>query len=143
MKLKNLPYFRRVKWNPDKAELRRFAIAMLVGFAVLGALGIWRRHGITQATIVLWGIGVGLALASLIPGLNRIAYLAVYLPSSFIGHFVSKIVLFLVFFLVFFPVGALLRLLGKDLLRLRPGKPRAIWTSMNSVRDSRRYYRQF
>src|SRR5262245_54759920 len=101
MNFKKLPYFRRVNWNPDKAELRRFAIAMLVGFAVLGALGIWKRGGITQATIVLWGIGIGLALASFIPGLNRVGYLAVYLPSSFIGHFVSKIVLFLVFFLVF------------------------------------------
>ena len=80
-----------------------------------------------------WGIGLGLAVAALIPGLNRVAYLAVYLPASFVGHYVSKIVLFLVFFLVFAPIGILLRVLGKDLLRLRPAKPRAVWTSVKSV----------
>jgi hypothetical protein len=143
MNFKSLPYFRRVKWNPDRAELRRFAIAMPAGFALLGVIGILKNHGVTHGILVLWGIGLGVALAAWVPGLGRIVYLAIYLPSSFVGHFVSKVVLFLVFFLVFFPVGALLHLLGKDLLRLRPGKPRATWNSMKSVNDSRRYYRQF
>ena len=143
MSLAKLPYFRRVKWQPDKAELRRFAIAMLVGFAVLGGLSAWRHHGVTQGVIALWSAGLALAVASQIPGLGRLAYLAVYLTSSFIGHFVSKVVLFLVFVLVFVPIGALLRLLGKDILRVRPDKPRAIWTPMKFGKESNRYYRQF
>jgi Family of unknown function (DUF5989) len=140
---KDLAYFRRVKWHPEKGELRSFAIAMLVGFTVLGGLSVWRHHGVTRAAIGLWGIGFGLALAASIPGFGRFAYLAVYLPTSFIGHFISKIVLFFVFFLVFVPIGVLLRLLGKDLLRLRPVKPRAVWISMKSIEGSARYYRQF
>ncbi len=143
MLFKDLPYFRRVKWHPDKEELRSFALAMLVGFALLGGLSVWRHYGVTRGAVGLWGIGIGLALAASIPGLGRLAYLAVYLPSSFIGHFVSKIVLFFVFSLVFVPIGVLLKLLGKDLLRLRPVKPRAVWTSMKSVKGSTRYYRQF
>jgi len=116
---------------------------MLVGFAVLGGLSVWKHHGVTRGAEELWGLGFGLALAASIPHLDRLAYLAVYLPASFIGHFVSKIVLFLVFFLVFVPIGVLLRLFGKDLLRLRPVKPRAVWISMKSVKGSARYYRQF
>ncbi len=143
MNFSELPHFRRVKWHPDRGELRGFAIAMLVGFAVLGGLTVWRYQGVTRGAMGFWGIGLGLAVAALIPGLNRVAYLAVYLPASFVGHYVSKIVLFLVFFLVFAPIGILLRVLGKDLLRLRPAKPRAVWTSVKSVKGSSRYYRQF
>ena len=143
MKFSELPFFRHVKWFPDRSELRRFAIAMLVGFTVLGLLAVWRNHSLTRSSIVLFGLGVGLAVAALIPGLGRLAYLAVYVPSSFVGYFVSRLILFVVFFLVFVPIGALLKLMGKDLLRLKPEKPRAIWTSMNSTRDSNRYYRQF
>jgi hypothetical protein len=143
MSLKDLTYFKRVKWQPDASELRKFSIAMLVGFAVLGALSALRHHGVQWGSISLWSLGAVLAIAAWIPGLGRIAYLAVYVPSSFIGHFVSKIVLFFVFFLVFVPIGVLLRLLGKDLLRLRPATPRASWTPMNSLKSSNRYYRQF
>ena len=143
MSLKELTYFKRVKWNPDKDELRKFSVAMLVGFAALGAISALRHHGIQWGALTLWSVGLILAIAAWIPGLNRLAYLAVYVPSSFIGHFVSKIVLFFVFFLVFAPLGVLLRLLGKDLLRLRPATPRATWTRMNSLKSSNRYYRQF
>ncbi len=143
MSLKELSYFKRVKWHPDKAEFQRFSVAMLIGFTVLGGISALRHHGIQWGSLSLWTLGVVLAIAAWVPGLNRLAYLAVYLPSSFIGHFVSKIVLFFVFFLVFAPLGVLLRLLGKDLLRLRPAAPRATWTKMNSLKSSNRYYRQF
>jgi len=143
MKIKNLPQFKRVKWHPDKSELRSFALAMLVGFTVLAGLSIWRHHGIASVTVVLMAVGLGLALAAAVPGLNRLAYLAVYLPTSFIGHYISKVVLFFVFFLVFVPIGLLLRLLGKDILRLRTAKPRAVWAIVPPAKGASRYYRQF
>ena len=143
MNFKELPYFKRVNWRPDKRDLRSFAIAMLVGFTVLSSLSSWRHHGIGRSQIVLLGVGLGLSIAALIPGLGRFAYLTVYVPTSFIGHFVSKIVLFFIFFLVFVPIGALLRLLGKDLLRVRCAKPRAVWTTVVSAKGASRYYQQF
>jgi len=143
MKLKSLPHFKRVQWNPDTGELRSFAIAMLVGFALLAGLSVWRHHGVTASALVFLAVSLGLALSAAIPGLNRVAYLAVYLPTSFIGHYVSKVVLFFVFILVFVPIGLLLRLLGKDILRLRSAKPRAVWSTVSSAKESRRYYRQF
>jgi len=59
------------------------------------------------------GLGVVLAVAAMIPGLGRVAYLAVYVPSILSGYFVSKVILFIVFFLVFVPIGALLKCSGK------------------------------
>ena len=143
MKFTELPFFHRVQWHPDRTELRSFAIAMLIGFGILGSLAALRHSGVTRGSLVLWTIGVVLAVSAMIPGLARIAYLAVYVPSSIVGYFISRIILFFVFFLVFVPIGALLKMFGKDLLRLHPKSPRAMWLTINGTRDSNRYYRQF
>ena len=138
--LKVLPFFRHVKWNPDARELRRFAVAMLIGFAVLGLLAAWRAGGINNVAIVLWSTGVVLAVAAFVPKLGRVAYLSVYLPTSIIGFVVSTVILTLMFFLVITPLGILLRLLGKDLLQQQRQKR---WTPVTRVKTEDSYYRQF
>lgn len=143
MKISQLPFFRHVNFHPDRGELRRFAIAMVVGFTILGALAAWHTSELSTRTFVLWGIGIALAACAFIPGLGRIAYLGVYLPSSVVGYVVSHVVLALLFFLVFVPIGIMLRLTGKDLLRLRPGSPRALWMPLEPKDDIKSYYRQF
>lgn len=143
MNIRALPFFQHVKWQPDKRELRRFAVAMLVGFFVLGVLAAWRAKGIGNGSIILWGIGVSLAIAALIPKLGRVAYLGVYLPTSILGYFVSHVVLALMFFLVITPLGILLRLTGKDLLQQRRPNQKAGWTPVQNVKTEDSYYRQF
>ncbi|HYE65986.1 MAG TPA: SxtJ family membrane protein [Pyrinomonadaceae bacterium] len=135
--------FQHVQWQPDSRELRRFAVAMLVGFTILGLIAAWRTNNLGTFPLVLWSLGIGLAVAALVPGLGRAAYLAVYLPTSIIGYIVSHVILFLMFFLVFVPIGLILRLTGKDLLRLRPQGSRAVWMHMETKKHSDSYYRQF
>ena len=67
----------------------------------------------------LWSAGAVLAVAAFIPKLGRLAYLAVYLPTSILGYVVSNIILALMFLFVITPLGILLRLMGKDLLQQR------------------------
>lgn len=140
MKLAALPFFQHVKWHPDARELRRFAAAMLIGFAVLGFLAVWRASGISTGAIVLWSFGVVLAIAAFVPKLNRLAYLAVYLPTSIIGYVVSHVLLALMFFVVITPLGIILRLLGKDFLQQQRRKQ---WTPVRGVKNEDSYYRQF
>lgn len=135
--------FQHVNWRPDRDELRRFARAMLIGFFVIGLIVALRHRALGPATIALWAIGGALALASLVPGLGRVAYLGIYLPTSVIGFFVSHIVVALMFFLVFVPVGLLVRLTGHDLLRLRRPGRQTLWTRRPAPRPSSSYYRQF
>ena len=142
MKLETLPFFQHVKWRPDAKELRRFAIAMLIGFTLLGLFSVWRASGITTGAIILWSIGVFLAVAAFIPKLNRVAYLAVYLPTSIIGYVVSNVILALMFFFVITPLGLFLRLMGKDLLQQQPRKQTA-WLPVKGVKSEDSYYRQF
>jgi len=138
MKLKQLSCFHYLNWNPGGKELRSFALAMLVGFAVIGLMVAWRHGGVDRASLILWGVGAGLAIAAVIPGLGRIAYLAVYVPTSILGHFLSQAILGLMFALVFVPIALLLRLMGKDLLRLRR---LPVWVRARSLGSS--YYNQF
>lgn len=116
---------------------------MLIGFAVLGLLSAWRGGGIGTASIVLWSVGVLLAIAAFIPGLGRLAYLAVYLPTSIIGFVVSNVLLALMFFLVITPLGIILKLMGKDLLQQRRQTDASQWTPVKGVKTEDSYYRQF
>jgi hypothetical protein len=138
-----LPFFQHVKWRPDAAELRRFAIAMLVGFTLLGLLSAWRAKGIGTGSIVLWSLGIFLATAAFVPGLGRVAYLAVYLPTSIIGYVVSHVMLTLMFFFVITPLAIILRLMGKDLLQQRRPKQKPEWMAVKGVKNEDSYYRQF
>ena len=143
MKLKALPFWQHVKWHPDAKELRRFAIAMLIGFFVLGLLSAWRAWGIGTGSIVLWSIGAALAVATFVPKLGRVAYLAVYLPTSIIGYVVSNVMLALMFFLVITPLGIILKLMGKDVLQQRRQKQKTQWTPVKEIKNEESYYRQF
>ena len=116
---------------------------MLIGFTVLGLLSVWRAWGISTTSIVLWGTGVVLAIAAFIPGLGRVAYLTVYLPTSIIGYVVSNVILALMFFLVITPLGILLKLMGKDILQQRRQKNTTQWTPVKGVKTEDSYYRQF
>ena len=143
MKVATLPFFQHVKWRPDARELRRFAIAMLIGFFVLGALSAWRAKGIGTGSVVLWSIGVSLAVAAFVPKLGRIAYLAVYLPTSIIGYVVSNVMLTVMFFLVITPLGVFMKLMGKDVLQQRRPDRTTQWTPVKETKTEDSYYRQF
>jgi hypothetical protein len=143
MNVAALPFFQHVKWRPDARELRRFAVAMLIGFALLGLFSAWRAEGISTGSIVLWVIGVCLAIAAFVPRLGRVAYLAVYLPTSVIGYVVSHVILALMFFFVITPLGIILRLMGKDLLQQRRQKDKTCWIPVEDTKNEDSYYRQF
>lgn len=141
--MKNLHCFQHVKWNPDRAELRSFAIAMLVGFGILGAIAAVRGGAIVDASKLLWSAGAILAICAPIPGLGRAAYLAVYLPASVMGWIVSHVLLTVVFYGPFTIIGALMRLTGTDSLMLRLAPGETAWRPAKPPGAEQSYYRQF
>ena len=143
MRIRHLPCFRSVNWNPDRAERRRFAVAMLVGFTLMGLAKMVHQHHPSGGVVLLVGIGIALALGAVIPGLGRATYLGVYLPTSVIGYGVSQTILTLIFFLLFAPLGLVLGWLGNDLLRLRRRGAQSEWIARRGSREPGSYYRQF
>jgi hypothetical protein len=140
-RLSGLPALQHVNWDPDARELKRFAVAMLVGFGVIGGVFAIRAGGVTGLTLALWGAGLALAASTLARALGRKSYLAVYVVSGLIGAVVSRVILVLMFLLVFVPLGVLLRLTGKDFLGRKPGA--TMWRKVDGERDAYSYYRQF
>lgn len=143
MNITALPFFQHIKWRPDARELRTFAISMLIGFSLLGLFAAWRASGIGTGTIVLWGVGLFLAMAAFVPLLGRVVYLGVYLPTSIIGYVVSHIILTLMFFLIITPLGIILRLIGKDPLQQRRPEHKTGWRAVKGIKNEDSYYRQF
>lgn len=143
MNLKKLPCFSHTNWNPDAAELQSFAKSMVIGFGIIGLIFAAKHHGFTNTTFVLWGVGVALAIAALIPGLGRAAYLLVYIPTGILGFVISNIILSAIFFLVFTPIALVLRAAGKDLLRLKDPQSASSWVVRTGTRSRDSFYRQF
>lgn len=142
MNITAFPCFEHITWRPNSKELRRFAIAMLIGFTVLGLLVAWRTKDIGTGSIVLCVVGVLLAIAAFVPKLDRVAYLGVYLPTSIIGYVLSHLILGLIFFFVITPLALLLRWKDKDLLQQRRPE-NAAWSPVKAVKTEDSYYRQF
>jgi len=97
-------------------EGRKFAFTVGIAFLVLGALSAWRGH--VWPPRVLWVLGGLLVLAgTFIPGrLTRLNRWWMALGNA-ISKVTAPIVAGGVYFVVVTPVGALLRLIGKNPLR--------------------------
>jgi len=99
------------------ASDRSFGLVLAGFFALLGGLGLWRQ----SERWPLWlGLAlVALALALLVPKLLAPAN-RVWTKFGLLLHaVVSPLILGLIFYLCIAPIGFLMRLSGKDPLRLR------------------------
>ena len=143
MTIKDRACFQHVTWTPTRSDLNTFALTMLVGFAIIGGIVAWRNDGIGAPAIRLWEIGAALAMGGVIPVVGRYVYVAVYVVTGIIGYAISRVILTLMFYAIVTPLGVILRLTGKDLLRLRRHAGDSYWIAHVSNRDRKRYYRQF
>jgi hypothetical protein len=101
---------------PKTASDRSFGLVLAGFFALLGALGLWRHSERWPLWVGLAVIAVALALATpkLLAPANR-----VWTKFGLLLHaVVSPIMLGLIFYLCIAPIGFLMRLSGKDPLRL-------------------------
>ena len=102
-----------VNWNPNRRELRQFALLWTAFFAIMGAIALWAKHSPTTAT-VCWCIAPLGLVGALLPAAVRpvyITWMALALP---IGWVVSHVLLLAIYWLVFTPIGLLIRATGKD-----------------------------
>lgn len=130
--------------RPERKELRRFGIALVVVTAAAGSLWLWRDH--RTAAAVFYAISAyGLLASVFFPPAVRPAYWLMQKFGHAVGWFNTRLILILIFYLVFTPIGLLLRLFGKDLLN-RKFDPDAstYWIEKKKEPfDPKRYEKQF
>ena len=145
-----------INWNPDRWQLRDFAVMFLVSFAALGLLRAWHKGLFASGTsigwqgpwlvpMILWtaGIIVGL-LGMIVPWAVRPLYLAWMAVAFPISWTVSHVLLAVTYFGVFAIFGTLFRLIGRDELRRSFDKnAKTYWQDREPNTDIARYLKQY
>ena len=119
--------FKDTNWNPDRAERRKFARSLVIGFPALAVVfalaGLVKTHAFPAWTISLAVIGAGAgAVFWIVPQIARPFYLAWYFLACCIGSVVSNALLVAFYYLVITRGAAHARARARsDAAAARPG----------------------
>ena len=134
-----------IKWNPDKKELRSFAVIGMAILTVVSLVLYFFKDVVFHWALIPFAIGLIILLTSLVSTkLTRIIYLALVLLTSPIGLAISFTLLAAFYFLLLMPLGFIFRLIGRDVLgRKFDPTAKSYWRSRKPSADLARYFRQF
>lgn len=111
--------------DPDRRQLRNLGLTFLV---VLGAMAAWLCYRGRPAWPWLAGLAVVSGLWGLVwPMGLRPLHKAWMGLAAVMGYCVSRVLLSALYYLVITPMGLVMRLVGKDLLDLKPDDRDSYW----------------
>lgn len=127
----------------DRKELRKFAITVFCALGILGAVFLWRRG---ESGYLFWIIGVallglGLMKPRLLGPIHKVWMRLAFL----IGFVMTHLILAAMYYLVFTPMGLVMRIFGRDPLRLKQDENaesywiRRHWTEFAKERYEKMY----
>jgi hypothetical protein len=129
----------KLKFKEDPKEWRKAALLGTMGLAILATMLRWRHILAVAGWITVLAVLAGVMLCA---GLRPRWFRGYYRLSIRLGFYVSRwigcAVLGVLFLVVLTPLGWALRLLGKDLLQLKPPRDAATYwqpTGENSPLD--------
>jgi hypothetical protein len=141
--------FKEVNWNPGRAERRKFALSLMLGFPVIAAvfttISLVKTHAVKPFCFWLAAIGFGIGLLLwLLPHVVRPFYVVWYVIGCSIGIVMSNLILMVFYFLVLTPTGLILRVLGRRPLSAGFDKQSlTYWHDAPKPRNANQYERQF
>ncbi len=132
-----------INWQPDKKELRKFGITVLIGFAIIGLVFFFTGKTPTPA-YWLWGIGALFGLAGVTGTVVALPFYYAWMAVAFVmGNIMSRVIMFIIFFGVVTPLGIIMRLTGRDRLLLKKSADaKSYWLDVSPI-DKDSYQRQF
>jgi len=130
----------KLKENPK--EWWKFTAVLALALAIVSAL-LQRRKIISREMLfgVIGLLALALLCCALRPKWFRGFYRAGMTTSFHVGQAIGVVLLTFFFLVVLTPIGLVLRLLGKDLLRLK--RPPGAQTYWRSARPTHQFDRQF
>ena len=133
-----------INTDPSKKELRWFGVMLVVFVLAVGALVRWQFDAPAAAQRI-WIAGGVLSMVYVVaPPLRRWIFVGWIYAAFPIGWTVSHVLLASIYYLVFTPIGLLLRRIkGDPLERQLDPSAASYWRPHESLRDVRRYFRQF
>ncbi len=103
--------------NKTNKELRKFGLTLAIAFAILGSLFLWRDKPAGPYLLLIAGFFFifGLVLPRALMPIEWVWMKVAHV----LGFVMTRLLLTLTFYLVITPTGLVMRLLGKDPLRMR------------------------
>jgi len=143
--------FKEINWRPDRAELKKFAWSLIIGFPIialiffLGAAAFNRSFPSPRFFLLLGGIGSGIGiLCKLIPAIAPPFYKLWYGFAACIGIVMANLIFTMLYYFVFAPLGLFMRLIGRDPLCLKKQKNAgSYWKDAPPAPPAQNYFKQY
>lgn len=121
----------KLRLKEEPKEWRKSTLLTLAPLAILSSLLCWRHVVSVPTWRILLAVLTGIALAACLQPRWFRGYYRVSMRVGFwLSQVVAQVVLALIFMLLITPLGLILRVCGKDLLRLKRTKQTATyWTA--------------
>jgi hypothetical protein len=130
-----------VNWKPAGRDLRWFGLVMIIGMGLVGGLFYWRH--LPVVSYVLWAFGAVSGLAGLSGTKVALPFYWLWMGIAFVtGNVINRVLLGAVFYLLVTPIGLIMRLTGRDRLRLRRPRGDTCWLDADYHPDVEHYERQ-
>lgn len=129
----------KINWDPSRSEIQNFGRVLVISFAVITGLLVW-RHKLPIAAYTGMAMGIGL-WAWALPQRSEPFY-RLWMGLAFvIGTVASYIAMAIVFFLIVTPIGLFLRLSKRDPLKIKkpPSTIPSYWETHDDLSDKSGY----
>ena len=115
---------------------RSFGVVFFVVFLLIGLWPILKGNEIRIWSIVISLIFLilGILNSKILTPFNKVWFRF----GIFLGNFIAPIIMGIIFFFVVTPTGLIMRLLGKDLIKLKKNKDKSYWIEKKNIKSSMR-----
>ena len=113
---------------------KSFGIVFAIVFFLIGLWPIIKSNDIRIWSLILSVIFLilGLMNSSILTPLNKIWFRF----GIFLGNFIAPVVMGIIFFFVVTPIGLIMRLLGRDLIKLKKNNENRYWIEKKDTESS-------
>ena len=113
---------------------KSFGIVFAIVFFLIGLWPIIKSNDIRIWSLILSVIFLilGLMNSSILTPLNKIWFRF----GIFLGNFIAPVVMGIIFFFVVTPIGLIMRLLGRDLIKLKKNNENSYWIEKKDTESS-------
>ena len=123
-------YTKDIKIGSNKS----FGVLFAIVFILIALWPLIKGHEIRlwSLTISIIFLTLGLMNSKILTPLNKLWFKL----GIFLGNFIAPIIMGIIFFFVVTPTGIIMKLLGKDLIRLKKNNEDSYWIKKKDIKSS-------
>ena len=134
----------QITWAPTAKQLRLFALAQVVFFAITSTFVVRYSGSERTAAIIMACSLVGAMVGVCFPRAIRFVYVAWMAAMFPIAWTVAHLLMAMIFYWLLTPIGLIMRLIGRDPLQRKFDRStETYWIGRNQEKDEGDYFKQY